>query len=357
LISWEAKTKLDKRINNRIVLILVILAGLLVIVFVADLCAGPVKIPVKDIFRMLVTGNSENRIWATIFFDFRIPKAITAVMAGAALSVAGLQMQTIFRNPLAGPYVLGISSGASLGVAMLVMGFSSYLTNQSVHYFGNWAQIIAAWIGAGLVLFLILAVSARVQDIMTILILGILFGSATSAIVSIIQYFSHQSMLKAFVVWSMGSLGNLSGQQLNILMPCIIIGLLLSFVLSKILNALLLGETYARSLGVNIRLTRIMLFISTSILAGSITAFCGPIGFVGIAVPHIVRILMSSANHYWLIPGSMITGAIMLLISDIISVLPGSDAMLPVNSVTALLGIPVVIWIVLQNKKISSVSQ
>lgn len=357
MISWQAKTKLDKGINNRIILILVILTGLLIILFLADLCAGPVKIPVKDIFSMLLTGGSENQIWATIFFDFRIPKALTAVMAGAALSVAGLQMQTIFRNPLAGPYVLGISAGASLGVALLVMGFSSFLTSRSVNYFGNWAQIIAACIGAGLILFLILAVSARVQDIMTILILGILFGSATSAIVSIIQYFSHQAMLKAFVVWSMGSLGNLSTQQLNILIPCILTGLLFSFIFSKILNALLLGETYARSLGVNIKFARIMLFISTSILAGSITAFCGPIGFVGIAVPHIVRILMKCANHYWLIPGSMITGAIMLLVSDIVSILPGFDAMLPVNSVTALLGIPVVIWIILQNKKITSISQ
>jgi iron complex transport system permease protein len=345
---------LDTRFNKRILLILAILGVLLVIVFIADLFVGSSKIPATEIFRMLVTGKSDNQIWATIFFNFRIPKAITAVLAGAALSVSGMQMQTIFRNPLAGPYVLGISSGASLGVALLVLGFTSRITNQSIHYFGNWAQIMAAWIGAGLVLFLILAVSTRVQDIMTILILGILFGSATSAIVSILQYFSHQSMLKAFVIWSMGSLGNLSKEQLNILVPCIIIGLLFSFMFSKILNALLLGETYAKSLGVNIKLSRIMLFISTSILAGSITAFCGPIGFIGIAVPHIVRIIMKSANHYYLIPGSLIAGAIMLLISDIVSLLPGYDTVLPVNSVTALLGIPVVIWIILENKKISS---
>ena len=345
---------MDTRFNKRILIILAILSVLLIIVFIADIFVGSVNIPATEILKMLVTGKSENQIWATIFFDFRIPKAITAVMAGAALSVSGLQMQTIFRNPLAGPYVLGISSGASLGVAILVMGFSSYLTNQSIHYFGNWAQIISAWIGAGLVLFLILAVSARVQDIMTILVLGILFGGATSAVVSILQYFSHQSMLKAFVIWTMGSLGNLSKEQLNILIPCIIAGLLLSFIFSKILNALLLGETYAKSLGVNIRLSRTMLFISTSILAGSITAFCGPIGFIGIAVPHIVRIIMKSANHYILIPGSVITGAIMLLISDIISHMPGYDTTLPVNSVTALLGVPIVIWIILKNKRIST---
>lgn len=347
---------MDTKPNKKILLILISLSVLLITVFIVDLFLGSVTIPFKEILKILVSGKSENQIWSTIIFDFRLPKAITAVLAGAALSVSGLQMQTIFRNPLAGPYVLGISSGASLGVAILVLGFASYLTNQSVHYFGNWAQIISAWIGAGLVLFLILAVSMRVQDIMTILILGILFGSATSAIVSIFQYFSHQSMLKAFVIWSMGSLGNLSKAQLNILIPCIIAGLLLSLLFSKILNVLLLGETYAKSLGVNIKFSRVMLFISTSILAGSITAFCGPIGFIGIAVPHVVRIITKSANHYYLIPGSILAGAIILLLSDIISLLPGSDSILPVNSVTALLGIPIVIWIIIKNKKIASLS-
>jgi iron complex transport system permease protein len=345
---------LDTRFNKKILVILISLSLLLIIVFIVDLFLGSVKIPFKEILKILISGKSNNQIWLTIVYDFRLPKAITAVLAGAALSVSGLQMQTIFRNPLAGPYVLGISSGASLGVAILVLGFTSYFSNQAVHYFGNWAQVISAWIGAGLVLFLILAVSMRVQDIMTILILGILFGSATSAIVSIFQYFSHQSMLKAFVIWSMGSLGNLSKSQLNILIPCIIAGLILSLMFSKILNVLLLGETYARSLGVNIKFSRVMIFISTSILAGSITAFCGPIGFIGIAVPHVVRIITKSANHYYLIPGSILSGAIVLLISDIIALLPGSDSTLPVNSVTALLGIPVVIWIIIKNKKIAS---
>jgi iron complex transport system permease protein len=347
---------LDTRFNKKILVILISLSLLLIIVFIVDLFLGSVKIPFKEILKILISGKSNNQIWLTIVYDFRLPKAITAVLAGAALSVSGLQMQTIFRNPLAGPYVLGISSGASLGVAILVLGFTSYFSNQAVHYFGNWAQVISAWIGAGLVLFLILAVSMRVQDIMTILILGILFGSATSAIVSIFQYFSHQSMLKAFVIWSMGSLGNLSKSQLNILIPCIIAGLILSLMFSKILNVLLLGETYARSLGVNIKFSRVMIFISTSILAGSITAFCGPIGFIGIAVPHVVRIITKSANHYYLIPGSILSGAIVLLISDIIALLPGSDSTLPVNSVTALLGIPVVIWIIIKNKKIASLS-
>jgi iron complex transport system permease protein len=342
--------------NKRAIIFLVCISVLLALVFVLDLFIGSVNIPFKDVYQVLTSGKSSNRIWTAIIFDFRLPKAITAVLAGAALSVSGLQMQTIFRNPLAGPYVLGISSGASLGVAVLVLGFSSILTSRSLLIFGSWAQIVAAWIGAGLVLFLILAVSIRVRDIMTILILGILFGSATSAIVSIFQYFSHQSMLKVFVIWSMGSLGNLSKTQLNILIPCIAAGLALSFLFSKILNALLLGETYARSLGINIQFSRIMLFISTSILAGSVTAFCGPIGFIGIAVPHIVKILFRSANHFYLTPGTIVAGAVVLLISDIISQLPGTDNTLPINSVTALLGIPVVMWIIIKNKKVSGLS-
>ena len=347
---------MNKNYNKRILIILLSFCGLLFVVFILDLFTGSVKIPFREVLTSLISGKNDNQIWAAIIYNFRLPKAITAVLAGAALSVSGLQMQTIFRNPLAGPYVLGISSGASLGVAILVLGFSSFLTNHSIHYFGNWTQIVAAWTGSALVLFLILAVSLKVRDIMTILILGILFGSATSAIVSIFQYFSHQSMLKAFVIWSMGSLGNLSRAQLNILIPCIIAGLLLSFLFSKILNALLLGETYARSLGINIQFSRIMLFISTSVLAGSITAFCGPIGFIGIAVPHIVRILFRSANHYYLIPGTILAGGIILLLSDIIAQLPGTDSTLPINSVTALLGIPIVIWIIIRNKKISSLS-
>ena len=347
---------MNKPDNKRTIIFLAFISILLCIIFILDLFVGSVRIPYREVFHVLVSGKSVNSVWSAIIFDFRLPKAVTAVLAGAALSVSGLQMQTIFRNPLAGPYVLGISSGASLGVAIMILGFSSFITGRQLHYLSSWSQIIAAWIGSGLVLFLILAVSLKVRDIMTILILGILFGSATSAIVSILQYFSHQSMLKAFVIWSMGSLGNLSMAQINILIPCITAGLLLSFIFSRILNALMLGETYAKTLGINIQFTRIMLFISTSVLAGSITAFCGPIGFIGIAVPHIVKIMFRSANHYFLIPGTIIAGAFVLLLSDIISQLPGTDIILPVNSVTALLGIPVVVWIIIKNRKVSSLS-
>jgi iron complex transport system permease protein len=280
---------------------------------------------------------------------------MTAVFAGISLSLAGLQMQTIFRNPLAGPYVLGISSGASLGVALLVMGAVIILPDRD-HHFGTLGVIGAAWIGSGVVMFLLLLVSIRIKDIMTILILGILFGSITIAIVSILQYFTHEALLKTFIVWTLGSLGNVTREQLPLLAGTLSLGVMLSLVCVKILNTFLLGENYARTMGVGVTTGRILLFISTSILAGTITAFCGPIGFIGIAVPHIARLVWKTADHRILIPAVMLLGATGLLISDMISQLPGSDKILPINSITALLGIPVVVWIVVRNRRFARIS-
>ncbi len=323
---------------------------LFAVCFLADVFLGSVHIPVKELSNILITGQSEHSEWLTIVHDFRLPRALTAVLAGLSLSLAGLQMQTVFRNPLAGPYVLGISSGASLGVALLIMG--AYLIFPSGEFrFRTWSIIAAAWVGSGAVMLLLLLVSFRVRDIMTILILGILFGSITLALVSILQYFTHEALLKTFIVWTLGSLGNVDRAQLPVLTGSISAGVLLSVISIKILNALLLGEKYARTIGVDVISGRIFLFISTSILAGTVTAFCGPIGFIGIAVPHIARLIWKSADHRVLIPGVMLTGAIVLLMSDMISQLPGSDRMLPVNSVTALIGIPVVVWIVWKNQR------
>lgn len=326
---------------------------LMVCLFLLDLFLGSVRISFMEILRVLFTGSGDPE-YSTIVFQFRLPRAITAIVAGFALSVSGLQMQTVFRNPLAGPFVLGISAGASLGVAILVMGLSASVVFSGLYGFGNWAIALAAWMGSGIILFLVLAVSIRVRDIMTILILGILFGSATSAIVSILQYFSSETMLKAFVVWTMGSLGNVSISQLRILTITTFAGILIAVGMMKSMNLMLLGENYASSLGLNIRWSRSMIFISTSILAGTVTAFCGPIAFIGIVVPHITRMVFKTADHRILVPGSMVTGAVLLLISDMISQLPGYDVTLPINSVTALLGIPVVIAIVIRNKKISA---
>jgi len=342
-------------LKRHYIIIWILLILLLIVLFVIDIILGSVRLPFEEVFKILFTGQTEHSEYATIIYKFRIPKALTALLAGFALSVSGLQMQTVFKNPLAGPYVLGISAGASLGVALLVMGISTFTVVSQVRVLGNWAIVLAAWLGSGLILFLILAVSMRVKDIMTILILGIMFGSATTAIVSILQYFSNESMLKAFIVWTMGSLGGVSLSQLKVLAPSVMIGLAMTFLLIKALNAMMVGENYAQSMGLNIRLSRFLIFFSTSLLAGSITAFCGPIGFIGIAVPHIARIVFKTANHKTLLPGTMVLGGIVLLFSDIISQIPGHEKTLPINSITALVGIPIVIWIIIRNRKLTAV--
>jgi iron complex transport system permease protein len=282
---------------------------------------------------------------------FRLPKAITALVVGIALSLSGLQMQTVFRNPMAGPDVLGVSSGASLGVAIVILGVPAGFISGNLQNIGNWVLVSSAWVGAGAVMLLIMFISSRIRNIMTILILGIMLASGISAIVSILQYFSNETMLKAYVIWTLGSLGNLTAGQLKILIYSVSAGILLSIVSVKMLNALLLGENYAASIGLKIKRSRILIFACTSILAGSVTAFCGPIGFIGIAVPHIARNIFKTSNHLILVPGSIIIGGIIMLVSDIISQLPGSENVLPINSVTSLIGIPVVIWVILRNKR------
>lgn len=343
----------DRRIRTGLLFIL--LALLLLVLTIADLMTGAVKIPAFNVIGILSGTAYHQPVWETILFDFRVPKMLTAILAGSALSVSGLQMQTIFRNPLAGPDVLGVSAGASLGVALVLLGLGDFFILHNLSYLGNWTQIISAWIGAGLVLLLIMFVSIRVRDIMTILILGILFGSAASAFVSILQYFSNQSVLKAFVIWSMGSLGNLTRIQLQVLAISLAIGFLLTLITLKVLNSFLLGETYSRSMGVNIRRTRLLVFISTSILSGSITAFCGPVAFIGIAVPHLARLLFGTANHHILVPASLLLGSELMLLADIVSQIPGSGILLPINSVTALIGIPVVIWVIVYNRRMVGV--
>ncbi len=283
-----------------------------------------------------------------ILFDFRLPKAVVALLAGSALSASGLLMQTIFRNPLAGPYVLGVSSGASLGVALFLLGLPMLGGAGIARDLGTAAS---AWIGAAAILLLVTAVSARIRDIMAVLILGMMFGSAASAFVDVLQYFSSDTALKGFVVWSMGSLGGLSHGQLLIMAVCVAGGLLLAALSVKPLNLLLLGESYARSMGVSVGRVRGIIFLATSLLAGSVTAFCGPIGFVGIAVPHIARMIFRRADHRILLPASVLIGADMMLLCDMISQLPGTDLILPVNTITALLGIPVVVMVVVNSKR------
>ena len=330
-----------------------ILIVLLLCSFLAVLWAGNVRIPLADVMEILFTDKNSTEQWIMIIRVFRLPKAMAAILAGMALSVSGLQMQTIFRNPLAGPYVLGISAGASLGVAIMMMGMgvtAGYITGVA----SNWMVVLAAFLGASVVLFLIFSVSLRIRDVMTILILGIMFGSITTSFIGMLQYFSHESPLKSFTVWTMGSLNGVTHEQLKILAPCVLCGLVLSLLTVKSLNAMLLGENYARSLGVNMIRSRLLIFFSTGILAGSVTAFCGPIGFVGIAVPHICRIIFRTADQRILLAGSILTGATVMLASDLITLLPGNGVVLPINSVTAFIGIPVIIWIIVRNHRMAS---
>jgi len=326
-----------------------VLTILLILLFILDLFLGSVTIRPGEIIRAIFNNSDETT--RTILTQFRFPKAITALLVGIALSISGLQMQTLFRNPMAGPYVLGLSSGASLGVAFVILGFSSDLSPESIRGFGNWAIAAASWTGAGLVMLFIMVISSRIKNIMTVLILGIMLSSAISAIVSIMQYFSNETMLKAYIIWTMGSLGNLTASQLNVMIASVATGVILSLISVKMLNALLLGENYARSIGLDVKRSRIIIIAGTSILTGTITAFCGPIGFIGIAVPHLARIIFRTSDHKILIPATIMAGALVMLLSDIISQMPGSDNTLPVNSVTALIGIPVVIWVILHDQR------
>jgi iron complex transport system permease protein len=334
-------------------LIFTILMALVIFFFLLDLLLGSVMLRPVEVIKALFSDSGG--MTDTIISKFRLPKAITALSVGIALSVSGLQMQTLFRNPMAGPYVLGLSSGASLGVAFVILGFSSNLTPDAISSTGNWAIAAAAWVGAGSVMILIMAISARVKNIMTILILGIMLSSGISAIVSIMQYFSNETMLKSYVIWTMGSLGNLTSSQMNVMVVSVGAGVILCLVSVKMLNAMLLGENYAGSIGLNIKLARFIVITGTSILAGTVTAFCGPIGFIGIAVPHLARILFRTADHKILIPGTILIGGIIMVVSDIISQMPWSDNVLPVNSITALIGIPVVIWVILRNRRYSDI--
>ena len=281
-----------------------------------------------------------------ILTRFRLPRVATALLAGAALPLCGLQMQTLFRNPLAGPYVLGISSGASFGAALVVLGAGA------TGLVATWSLALAAWMGAGVVMLLLLFVSRRIRDGLTILILGIMFSSGLAAVISIMQYFSQAEALKSFVIWSMGSLGHVTGAQLWILAFAIIPMLVLTLLFGKVLNGLMLGEEYAATMGVKIRRTRTIIFATTSLMAGTVTAFCGPIGFIGIAVPHVARYLFNQSDHRILLPATMITGMAILVMSDLISQLPGSEHVLPINAVTSLIGIPVVIWLVIKSRKV-----
>lgn len=317
-----------------------------------SLYLGSVKIPLVDVLKSIFGLDIENSTWQYIILEYRLPKSLTAILIGSGLSLSGLLMQTLFRNPLAGPYVLGLSSGASLGVAILVMGSSLFGGILGSVFFSKWSIIIAASLGSLMVMLAVLATAKKVKDTMTLLIIGLMVASLTSAVVSVLAYFSNAEQLQMYIFWSFGSLGNLNWMEVGLLSICWLIGIILSIFSIKNLNALLLGENYAKSMGVNLSKNRLFIIISTSILAGSATAFAGPIAFIGLAVPHLVRQLVKTNDHLILLPNVLIAGAIVMLICDIIAQLPGSDLTLPINAVTSIFGAPIVIWLLVRKQKI-----
>ena len=329
---------------SRSALVFVLLALATAALFAADLAVGSVALSPGEVWGALTGAESDPTV-RNIVLNIRLLKAATALLAGAALAAAGLQMQTLFRNPLAGPYVLGVSAGASLGVALFLLGapllgIAGHSAARSLGVAG------AAWLGSAAVLAVVMAVSRRIHDIMVILILGIMFGSGIGAVVEIMQYLSNEAALKSFVVWTMGSLGDVTGPQLALLAPVVCIGLVLAVLVIKPLDLLLLGENYARTMGLHIPRARALIFLSTILLAGTVTAFCGPVGFVGLAVPHIARMLFRRADHRTLMPASMLAGASLLLGCDLLA----KTLALPINSITALMGIPIVILVVVRNR-------
>lgn len=333
-------------------ILFIIFTLLLVCFFMMDLISGQVSIPLKEVFKIITGQEASKSTWEYIILNFRLPKAITAILVGMGLSISGLLMQTLFRNPLAGPYVLGLSSGSSLGVAFVILGagFLPSFLNSAV--LSSYGIVLASCLGSFLVVLAILIVAQRLRNTMSILIVGLMFGSFAGAIVNVLSYFSTAEQLQKFTFWSMGNLGNLSWNSIGILGTVVGIGLLLSLFSIKSLDALLLGENYAKSVGLNFKKARFIIIVATSILAGSITAFAGPIAFIGLAVPHIAKLLFQTSNHKILFFSTLLIGGILMLICDIISQMPYLSMTLPINAITSIMGAPIVIWLLIGKKNI-----
>ncbi len=320
----------------------------LIVLALSDLALGSVSIPFFELLNAFL-GQTDS-IWHDILWQFRIPKTITCILAGGALATGGLMMQTLFRNPLAGPDVLGLSAGSSLLVALLILMGQSF-SSVAFSYFSNpWSIVIASSLGGMLVFLLVIGIANFVKDNASLLIIGLMLSAATSSIVSVLQFTSRAEDLQAFMIWSLGNVGSASWEEIQILIVVTIFGLTLAGISIKSLNSLLLGENYAQSLGINIKRSRLIIVASAGFLTGGVTAFCGPIAFVGLAVPHLVRLILPTANHQVLLPATLTGGACLLLFCDIISQLPGSTQALPLNAVTSMIGAPVVIWMVMRYK-------
>lgn len=337
--------------RRRIPLFLALLVGV-VLLFICNLSVGSVSIPFADVVQSLTGNGASKDTWNYIIVNYRLPKAITAALAGMGLSVSGLLMQTLFKNPLAGPYVLGISSGSSLGVALLILGSAILPAGLAPLALSQYGIVLFSCLGSLLVLMAVLVVSERMRDTASILIIGLMFSSFTGAVVGVLSYFSTAEQLQKFTFWSLGNLGNLPWSSVLLVAIVTIIGLGLSFIGLKPLNALLLGDAYAKSLGVDLRSVRRLLILATALLAGCITAFAGPIAFVGMAVPHMAKLTFRTGNHHVLFAATLLYGAAVMLICDMASNVPGTDIILPINAITSIIGAPVVIWLLLRKRKL-----
>ncbi|WP_430331346.1 iron chelate uptake ABC transporter family permease subunit [Rhodococcus sp. ACT016] len=328
------------------------LVALVVAATVLAVSVGSVTIPFDATVRYLFTGDAGTSRWTTLIADIRLPRVVTAACAGAALAVAGLLMQTLFANPLADPYILGVSSGASLGVALVVLGSGAGAgVFAAVAGTGRFGVAAAAAVGALAVLLLVLAISRWVQSVVTLLIVGVMVGSVTSAVVSLLVAFSQPAQMQQFILWGLGSYSGASWSDLRVLVPVVLVGVVLAATLVRPLNAMLLGEDYANSMGVHLLRTRAVAITASALLAGAVTAFCGPIAFLGIAVPHLARLALGTSDHRLLLPGAVLMGAAVSLLCSVVAQLPGRDGVLPLNVVTALVGAPVVILVLLRSRR------
>jgi len=322
-----------------------ILSGGLLLLFVVSLAIGTVPIPLSDVFTTLMGGTPTKPTWSAIIWQFRLPRSLTAMLAGSALAISGLQLQTLFHNPLAGPFVLGISSGASLGVAIVVLA-----SQQLGVLYGDINIITAACIGAASVAVLVIVTARIVQSAIALLVLGLMFGYATGAVVNILLQLSSAQQVQQFVIWTFGSFGGVTWAQLPLMASGVVIGSAIAFITTTALNVILLGDTQARSLGVSLNRLRFLVLLSSSILAGVVTAFCGPIAFLGVAVPHLCRGVLQTSDVRWLLPSATIVGAGLALVADLLSQVLVRSSVLPLNSVTALIGTPILIWVILRNQ-------
>lgn len=323
----------------------------IIVLFVANLLYGSVRIPANEVLGILLGNESTNLSWNYIIWESRLPQALTALLTGTALSASGLMLQTAFNNPLAGPDILGINSGAGLGAAIVLLLFGGIIPTSNLLFSGSLALVGAAFIGAILVTMLILIFASRLRSHTMLLIIGMMIGYVVSSVVSLLNFFSTAEGVQSYMMWGMGNFGGVSRAQLPLFTVFVLIGLSITISLIKPLNALLLGERYARNLGINIRRTRILLLLSTGLLVAITTAYCGPISFIGLAVPHIARLVLGTGNHRILVPAALLIGGLIALLCNLISMLPGDHGMLPLNAITPIIGAPIIIYVILNQRK------